>query len=89
MMFSFTLAERIYLKTIGAICKDPQGREVLVGLSLEETEFYMGFAAEFHSGEMNSANARRYLELHERHEAARFRALDAELHLRIQGQSAN
>jgi hypothetical protein len=49
----------------------------------------MGFAAEFHSGEMNSANARRYLELHERHEAARFRALDAELHLRIQGQSAN
>jgi hypothetical protein len=88
-MFSFTMAERIYLKTIGAISRDAQGREVLVGLSLEETEFYMGYAAEFHSGEVSRANGERYLALHERHEAARFRALEAEIHLRIQDQPSH
>src|SRR4051812_7464272 len=42
-MSFFTEADRSYLTEMRAITMDGQGREVLVGLSAEETEFYMRY----------------------------------------------
>ena len=70
-MFSFTDDERAYLTEMRAITTDAIGNEVLVGLTLEETAFYMDHARQFVTGERDHRNADRYLELHEKHEAAR------------------
>ena len=81
-MFSFTDDERAYLTEMRAITTDAIGNEVLVGLTLEETAFYMDHARQFGTGERDHRNADRYLELHDKHEAARLGVLGAEIYLR-------
>jgi hypothetical protein len=82
LMFSFTNDERAYLTEMRSITTDTNGNEILVGLTLEETAFYMGRARQFLTGDRDRHNADRYLELHDKHEAARFGVLGAEIYLR-------
>lgn len=84
-MFAFTDSERDYLAPLGAIVKDAQGREVLVGLTTEETEFYMGYLRRRAAGEILAPEGddERYDELHHKHEMARFAVLDAENYRRV------
>ena len=61
---------------------------MLVGLSLEETEFYMAHARAALSfgakrGENYEAESDRYLALHDKHEQARFQVLGAEHYKRV------
>ena len=81
-MFSFTDDKRVYLTEMRAITTDASGNQILVGLTLEETDFYMDHARKFLTGERDRRNADRYLELHDKHEAARFSVLGAEIFLR-------
>lgn len=81
-MFTFTNDERAYLTEMRAITTDTNGIEFLVGLTLEETAFYMGHARKFLTGDRDRHKADRYLELHDKHEAARFDVLGAEIYLR-------
>ena len=83
-MFEFTEAERAYKTEMRAITKDSQGREVLVGLTIEETVFYMEYVRNRMQGHNDSQNGARYLELHEKHERARFAVLGAEHYVRTE-----
>jgi hypothetical protein len=74
-MFSFTDNERASLSELSAISKDTSGSEILIGLTREETVFYMNFTRQFLAGEHNYHNTGRYLNLHDKYEAARLRAL--------------
>jgi hypothetical protein len=66
-----------------AITTNAQGREVLVGLTLDETVFYMDFARRFLTDrDRNPENGDKYLELHEKHECARFEVLGTEIYVR-------
>jgi hypothetical protein len=75
LRFSFTDRERECLNQLHAISIDTSESEVLVGLTPEETAFYMEFTRKYLAGERNYHNLTRYLDLHDRHEAARLRAL--------------
>jgi len=57
------------------ITTDAEGDEILVGLTFDETVFYMAFVR--NSAEQHDGGAR-YLELHDKHERARLRGLDRE-----------
>ena len=83
-MFEFTEAERAHKTEMRAITKDSQGREVLVGLTFDETAFYMSFSRKFLSGDQDSEDSEVYLELHEKHEHARFEVIGAEHILRTE-----
>jgi len=80
----FTDADRAYLAKMRAITTNAQGQEVLVGLSAEETAFYMAYAKQRKEGPHKSGDGDqdRYLELHDKHEHARFAVLAAENQLR-------
>lgn len=87
-MTDFTDSERAYLNEMRALTTDSQGREVLVGLTAEETEFYRKYAKERLAGTGGAdrrADGNRYLELHEKRERARFAVLAAENQLRNDG----
>jgi hypothetical protein len=81
-MFEFTEAERVRLTEMFAITKDSQGREVLVGLSLDETAIYMALHRKFRTGEHDSEGGEVYLKLHDKHERERFKVIGAEHFLR-------
>jgi len=83
-MFEFTDAERLYLSEMRALGADEQGRDVLVGLTLEETAFYMEHSRRFTSGnrDRDPENRKRYLTLHEKHEKSRLQVLGAEIYVR-------
>jgi hypothetical protein len=81
-MSIFTDADRAYLNEMHAITTDSKGNEVLIGLSLEETEFYLSYANSRMDGTEQRADQKRYLELHEKHERARLAVLGAENELR-------
>lgn len=83
-MFTFTEAERVYLTEMRAITKDSQGREILVGLTLDETTVYMDFVRKSRTGEHDCGDAEVYLRLNEKHERARFAVLGAEHVLRTE-----
>ena len=74
-MFSFTDQERASLTEMSAVSKDTNGSEVLIGLTLDETAFYMNYTRHFLAGKNDYHNMARYLNLHDRHEAARLRIL--------------
>lgn len=78
----FIDADRAFLAEMRAITTDSHGQEVLVGLSVEETAFYMNFAHQRTEGRGDSAATDRYLELHDKHERARLSVLGAENQLR-------
>lgn len=64
------------LTEMRAIAKDKDGREVLVGLSSEETEWYFAYSARRWRGEGgrgHSVDRERYLTLQSKHQRARSR----------------
>jgi hypothetical protein len=88
-MFTFTDEERIPLVMARALSKDEEGREVLVGLTLDETSFVMErrrrFLAAIGTGERDRrdpASRDRFRELSEKHEKARLAVIGAEIDLR-------
>ena len=72
-MCDFTEAERQYLTETRSLTQDREGREVLVGLSDQETDLLMAYRRRFTSGnrEQDPQNLTIWLELAERHELAR------------------
>lgn len=76
--FAFTGSERAYLKEIRALSTDSQGREVLVGLTFDETVFYVTYIREQANDIRSRDDNDKYLELHEKHERARITVLGAE-----------
>ena len=83
-MFTFTDDERASLGWMRGIAQDPQGRAVLVGLTLEETDFYITYRRKYLTPgrDRDREHQRRYLELHRKHEIARLEVLGREIHLR-------
>ena len=82
-MFDLTDHERASLGWRRAITQDAQGREVLIGLTFEETGFYVTYRRKFLTPERDRdrENQRRYLELHRKHEIARLEMVGADFHL--------
>ena len=83
-MLILTEDERASLGRMRGITQDPQGRAVLVGLTFEETDFYITYRRKFLTPERDRdrENQRRYLELHRRHEIARLEVVAGEIRLR-------
>jgi hypothetical protein len=75
LRFSFTDKERESLNKLHAIAIDTSENEILIGLTLEETAFYMDFTRKYLAGEQNEHSLTSYLSLHDKHEAARLGAL--------------
>ncbi|MHB1271420.1 MAG: hypothetical protein ACYCZD_01395 [Rhodanobacter sp.] len=82
-MTTFTDDERAYLTEMRAITTDMQGREIFVGLTPEETDFYIGYSRDLHSNNRSNADSARYLELNDKHEVARHAVLAAENQRRV------
>jgi hypothetical protein len=70
--FRFTAEERAYLAEIRALTTDNEGREVLVGLTREETIAYME-----HIRGQSDDNAT-FLRLNDKHERSRIAVVSAE-----------
>jgi hypothetical protein len=75
--------EETYLEFIRAITTDAHGNEVRVGLTVEETAFYLAYLENRRTGRPRDSAARaRFQELHEKHEYARLNVIVAEAELR-------
>jgi hypothetical protein len=72
-MIQFTESERAWHREMRGLTMDEQGREGLVGLTMEETELYVTYARRRIAGQRDSdrTNRDRYLELRRKHETAR------------------
>ena len=83
-MITFTDSERAFHLEMRGLAKDVRGQEVLVGLTAEETEFYVIHVRRRSAGnrDRDRANKARYLELHQKHEFARLQTIGAEVELR-------
>jgi hypothetical protein len=83
-MFEFSDSERVWHTEMRGISTDEQGREVLVGLTMEETVFYVTRTRNRGSGVRDSdpGNRARFLELGQKHERARLQVIGAEIELR-------
>ncbi len=81
-----TLSEtsRAYLLEIRALSTDSNGNEILVGLSVDETDFYLKFSelSTTNDLDISDEDRSRYLELSEKHEATRLSIIDGEIELR-------
>ncbi len=73
-VFTFTNEERATLTAFRAITTDEQGREVLVGLTFEETAFYMARVRRGPPTIPDLVSQKQYLELDKKHELARLHA---------------
>ena len=82
-MTIFSDNDRFHLSKMRAITKDALGNEVLVGLSLEDTVFYVNYGRARLSGTHNREERTRYLELNEKHERVRLAILGAEIQLHV------
>ena len=82
-----TTMEEEFLRGMQAITLNPEGQQVFVGLSAEESVEFLHLTRRDESGE-NMSNDPRFRDLRERHEAARQRivkgeaSLDAPFHAR-------
>jgi hypothetical protein len=85
-MFSFTDAERAFLTGMRGLTTDAQGQEVLVGLTLDETKFYMEYTRKFEfitpKGVRETEDRGRYLKLHNKYDVARLEVIGTEVYLR-------
>jgi hypothetical protein len=86
--------ERAFLVEMRSLTTDAEGREVLVGLSFEETEFYLAHARARLSPDYirpadHSARSERYLALHDKHEFERLQVLGAEYQKRVDKPTMN
>jgi len=70
---------REYLTELRALSKDECGEDVLVGLTSEETEFYLAYSFGKKKGERSD----HYLQLNDKHELARRDVLLAENEFRV------
>ena len=73
-VFTFTNEERATLTAFRALTTDEQGREVLVGLTFEETAFYMARVRRGPPTIPDLVSQEKYLELDKKHELARLQA---------------
>ena len=88
MKISDLSAERqAHLKEMRAIDEDNQGNKVLVGLTVEETSFYLNYVEQRLLVDDDPTDGERYLKLHDKHETARLSVLGAELILRTEKPS--
>jgi hypothetical protein len=83
-MINFTDAERAWHSEMRGLAVDQEGRAVLVGLTMEESEFYVTHIRKRSSGDhdRNPVSRTRFLELHEKHEIARLQIIEAENYVR-------
>lgn len=88
-MVHFADDERAHLTAIRGITTNEHGEEVLVGLNVEETEFYMTYAREQRSSPCDSQRSERYQSLHNKYEMARLGVLAAENQLRVDKPTLN
>lgn len=75
---------RAFLKEMRSINKDNKGREVLVGLTVDETSFYLTYLEQSIVGETNQEDGPKFLTLHDKHEKARLAVLGVEHILRTE-----
>jgi len=68
---------RAFLTETRALTRDEQGRDVLAGLNVEETELYLR--------ELESGASDHWLELDDRHQRARMQMISAEIEARQAG----
>lgn len=87
-MFFFTETERMYFNEMRGITKNENCQEVLVGLSLDETIFYMTYSRDLQSGKSDE-DKEKYLYLNDKHESARLSVLSAENQLRVNKPTLN
>jgi hypothetical protein len=83
---------RQYLTEMRAIGIDGEGREVLVGLTFDETAWYFEYSdRKLHgkSGTNLDEDRDRYLVLSDKHERARLQVLGAEIEKRIDDPTIN
>jgi hypothetical protein len=89
-------AHRPHLEFMRMLSRDVQGREVLVGLNSDETEWYFAHledelgpdrARRRKTAAQRTADRDRYLELHDRHEVARIQIVLAEIEQRYNTQN--
>lgn len=85
---------RGYMEELRMLSRDAEGREVLVGLTFEDSEWYLAYSdagvsedgrSERRAGkspEEIEAETARYLALHDRHEMARLQIVGAEMEAR-------
>lgn len=78
---------QLYLKEMLAIGEDDEGREVLIGLTVEETSFNLNYVEQSVLGDVEPNDGEGYLRLHDKHEKARFAVLGAEHVLRTEKPS--
>lgn len=81
-MIEFTDAERVYLSEMRAITTDAKGREVLAGLTIEETATYIEYSRARVAGTQSRAGRKEYLALHDKHERTRLEVLGTEIFVR-------
>lgn len=81
LAFTFTDTERAYLSEMRALTTDSQGREHLVGLTLDETALYMRCVRD-RSRKGSREDTKRFVQLHDKHELARLQVIGAEVVLR-------
>jgi len=81
-VFVFTDAERVIRSADRAICLNEAGREVLIGLTEEETAVYMDYVRRYGLNKRlwtrarpDKAERETLLELHNKHETARLAAI--------------
>ena len=86
-MFTFTDAERMSLTESRALTTDSHGRELLVGLTLDETEVLMNHRRKFWRGDRDRANREYCLQLNRKHELARLEVLGTEIYVRTEKPS--
>lgn len=79
-MLKFQPGAREYLSQIRALSIDEHGKASFVGLTVEESVWYQNYAEESFSGTANRADGsqEKYLELQDKHEAARLQVIEAE-----------
>ena len=72
-MCDFTESERQCLTDARSLARDEEGREVLVGLTAQESDLLMAYRRRFTSGNSDGdpENLEIWLELAQRHELAR------------------
>ncbi|MGH1371463.1 MAG: hypothetical protein ACRBBW_05460 [Cellvibrionaceae bacterium] len=75
--------DKAYLSEMRAITTDRNGNETLVGLTEEETEFYLDYSRRSIAGPTTDEDRDRYIALNDKHEPARISVISAESELRV------
>jgi hypothetical protein len=70
-MFRFREDEATFFSGRRAVAKDEQGRDVLIGLTYEQTEFYIACLRRRHLPMPQRASVQRFFALHGKHEFQR------------------